>query len=115
MVEIKKQFKRYDTIGEVNNGISETVPNQALTVRQILERYASGTIMPISFEREFSEDLPDLRFMDISELEIMAETNAAVINEHKLKEDKIKMAKIEADKLELEQFRKQKKDDENSR
>lgn len=108
-VIIKSQFRKWESKGEINTGISETIPNQALTVRQILERYASGTVMPISYDLDYSDDLPDIRFMDITELDLLAEENADVIQRHKDKEAKAKQAKLEADKLELEQFRNQQK------
>lgn len=108
-LEIKTQFKVWETKGEVNKGISETIPNQALTVRQILERYASGTLMPVSFNLDYSEDLPDIRFLDITELDILAEENSRVIDEHRAKEAKAKQDKLEADRLELEKFRNQQK------
>lgn len=54
--------------GEHNTQPSQTVPNQALTIREILVRYASGTIPDIMTRDEnYSEDNDDLRGLDISE------------------------------------------------
>jgi hypothetical protein len=57
---------------EVNNEPSETVPDQAMSIRTILERYSRG--LPISGERtpiwqqgDDYNDLPDLRTLDLSE------------------------------------------------
>ena len=57
---------------EVNEGISQTVPDQSLTVREILIKYASGTV-PDIFDNDplYNEDFPDLRGLDISELHEM--------------------------------------------
>lgn len=56
---------------EVNTQISCTVPDQSLSIREILIRYANGTISDISLNNElvYSEDMPDLRGIDISELQ----------------------------------------------
>lgn len=57
------------TTPEVNLMISMTVPDQSLSIREILKRYASGTISDIAHKNViYSEDMPDLRGLDISEL-----------------------------------------------
>ncbi|OPC58832.1 hypothetical protein [Elizabethkingia bruuniana] len=59
-------------VAESNSVKSETVPDQSLTVRQILDKFASGTIGDIGHnDLDYSEDLPDLRGLDITELEAM--------------------------------------------
>ncbi|MDV4044516.1 hypothetical protein CMT37_17010 [Elizabethkingia anophelis] len=60
-----------DLVVESNSGISETAPEQSLTVRQILVKYSAGTLPDIYGEPEYSEDMPDLRGLDISELHEM--------------------------------------------
>ncbi|AXH73894.1 MAG: hypothetical protein [Microviridae sp.] len=69
----KRSFRASPTQGnspfkEKNNGISQTVPDQSYSVREILEKFASGTLPDLTREQTFSEDMPDLRGMDISEL-----------------------------------------------
>ena len=56
---------------EVNTQVSCTVPDQNLSIREILMRYANGTVSDISLNNElvYSEDMPDLRGIDISELQ----------------------------------------------
>lgn len=56
---------------ESNKGKSETVPDQSMTIRDIINKYASGVLPDFSHELEYSEDMPDLRGMDISELHNM--------------------------------------------
>lgn len=63
---------------------SETVPDQSMTVRTILERFASGTLSDIGNAPEYSEDNPDLRGLDISQLHDMrkqARENANALQE----------------------------------
>jgi len=56
---------------EVNTQVSCTVPDQSLSMREILLRYVNGTVSDISLNSElvYSEDMPDLRGIDISELQ----------------------------------------------
>jgi len=56
---------------EVNTQVSCTVPDQSLSIREILIRYTNGTVSDISLNNElvYSEDMPDLRGIDISELQ----------------------------------------------
>lgn len=63
-----KAFPRY---GEENKLPSETVPDQTLSLRTILERYAKG--LPITGNKSEplyygDEDMPDINKMDISEI-----------------------------------------------
>lgn len=72
----KRTFKKVWLSGnsldkEVNTLPSETVPNQALSMREILHRFASGLAPDVQRPTEFSDDMPDLRFFDISELHDM--------------------------------------------
>lgn len=55
-------------ITESNTLPSDTVPDQGMSVREIISKYASGIMPGVSRELEYTEDLPDLRGMDISEL-----------------------------------------------
>jgi hypothetical protein len=62
--------------GEVNNEPSLTVPDQALSIREILRRFSHGIPMdgqqiPIFDENE--NDLPDFRHMDLADREEAAE------------------------------------------
>lgn len=66
--------------GEHNTQRSQTVPNQALTIREILVRYASGTIPDIMTRDEnYSEDNEDLRGLDISEYHDIKNQNTQAI------------------------------------
>lgn len=65
-------YKREKPVGEKVTGPSKTVPNQAMTIREIINRTEKG--LPITGVRvplyNETEDgiMPDLRNMDISEI-----------------------------------------------
>lgn len=77
MKTLKRKFRSSVTAGnstdkEKNTLPSETVPDQGLTVRQIITKYAQGTISDIMIKDvEYSEDMPDLRGLDIATLKEM--------------------------------------------
>lgn len=73
MAKFRTPFTSMDEknpIAEKTIGKSETVPDQSLTVREILKKYASGTLDDIASEAFYNDDddLPDLRGLDITEL-----------------------------------------------
>lgn len=75
MIQFRTPFTSMDEenpVVEINTGISETVPDQTLTVRDILTRFSNGTLEDIvNNNMDFSEDMPDLRGLDIVELQQM--------------------------------------------
>ncbi|ELA8219556.1 hypothetical protein MC916_001782 [Elizabethkingia anophelis] len=61
-------------VAEVVLGVSDTVPDQSLTVREILDKFANGTLGDIAVEKYYNDDDDgfdgaDLRGLDIVELE----------------------------------------------
>lgn len=69
---------------ELNLLPSDTVPDQSMSVRTILERFANGTLGDMGNLPEFSEDNEDLRGLDIStrfDMEKEAKRNAIEIAE----------------------------------
>ena len=66
--------------GELNTQPSMTVPHQALTIREILARYASGTVPDVMTRDEnYSEDNEDLRGIDIAEYHDLKASNSVEI------------------------------------
>ncbi len=70
--------KEHRFIGEVNNLPSETIPDQSMSIRTILDRYSRG--LPISGERipiwqqgDDYNDMPDPRTLDLAERQEFAE------------------------------------------
>lgn len=57
--------------GEVNTGKSMTMPNQAPSMRELLQRHALGIKDNVSFQGQFSGDMPDLRGYEPHELKTM--------------------------------------------
>jgi hypothetical protein len=110
----KSKVRRYrsaltagnDANGETSKLPSMTVPDQSLTVRQILQRFANGTLGDISMNEPFySEDLPDLRGMDMVQLNDMKrEANQDILD-----------IKAELKRREDEKKAKDKKDEEPSK
>lgn len=84
--DLKSFWNKHKCKGEVNNGISQTVPNEALTVREVITRFANGTLPPIAkTERVYSGDMEDIRFLDISEVKSRIEHLKSVQEEGKAK------------------------------
>lgn len=72
--------------GELNNEPSLTVPHQALTIREILARYASGTVPDVMTRDEnYSEDNEDLRGIDIAEYHDLKASNSTEIETLKMR------------------------------
>lgn len=69
------------SVGEINNQPSMTVPDQALSLKEILRRYASGQPLDGMREGWFDDenDLPDLNTLDFADREdLLAEMRAKV-------------------------------------
>lgn len=110
----RKQFQKdyKGSKGEVNKSPSLTVPDDTLSIREIIERYTKGLSAPIMFEKVYSEDNPDIRGLDLVELKELAEENRDIINKH-LENQRLAKEKAEqAEKLEFETWKieKQKKE-----
>lgn len=59
---------------ESNYSPSEAVPDQSLTVRELLRRHGAGTLQDIAHADVFyNEDMPDMRGLDIVEKHRMLE------------------------------------------
>ena len=44
-------------MAEIVRGVSETVPDQFLTVREILDKFTSGTLEEIGNDRYYNDDV----------------------------------------------------------
>lgn len=65
---LRSFFNKPKVVNEIFTKKSQTVPNEALTVREVITKFANGTLPPIGKESlMYSEDMEDTRFMDISE------------------------------------------------
>lgn len=94
------------TIGELNTRPSETTPDMALSINDILTRFTRGTLPPIGLNGgEFSGDNPDIRGLDISQIDEIRSENQALIQEYENKQKAIREAKEKADLAELEELR----------
>lgn len=64
-----------DVVGEVNNLPSETIPDQSLSIKEILMRFSRG--LPIDGQKvpwyDEEDDLPDPKTMDLADRQEFAE------------------------------------------
>lgn len=67
-------------LGEINSLPSATVPDQSLTLRELLTNYTRGNDLPFgkSEPQFFDEDtfVPDIKKMDLVDIQELMETNA---------------------------------------
>lgn len=81
---------------EKNRLPSEAIPDQSLSVRELLRRHTRGTLQDIAHNDIFyNEDMPDMRGLDIVERRQMVDENKELIkktisDEKKKKDDKSK-------------------------
>lgn len=88
--------------GEINNEPSLTVPDQALTPLEILQRFTQGRSVPRSNQLVYTGDheTPDLRSMDLTEIDEMARNTAERIKDGESSINRIKKRRIsEAERL----------------
>lgn len=75
---------------EVNTMPSETVPDQTLSIREILERYARG--LPLDGQRvpiyDEDDEMPDPKHLDLAERQELKEQYAEEIQEIKRRNKK---------------------------
>ena len=71
---------------EMPVGVSKTIPDQTMTLRELLERFARG--LPISGEKfpiyHGEEEMPNLKTMDLSEIADLRADLDAFIEEKKM-------------------------------
>jgi len=76
--------EKFPTVKEMNNLPSMTVPDQSMSMREILSRYASG--LPLGAGRvpiyeDPESDLPDLANMDLADRELYLANAKAELDE----------------------------------
>lgn len=95
------QFK-----GEKNDLPSQTIPNEAMSIREILVRYARG--LPIDGKvplYDEANDLPDPRKLDLAEIQELREQYQAEIAEIKAKQEKYQSEQKRKEEEEKNQFK----------
>lgn len=74
-MKFRTQYTRIPATTENNSSPSQTIPNEAMSIREILVRYARG--LPINGSRvpiyDEENDLPDPRKMDLADWEALRE------------------------------------------
>lgn len=56
---------------EKNTLPSETIPDMAMSIREIMQRFVNGTLDDIQLQGDYTEDLPDVRGLDPVEINSM--------------------------------------------
>lgn len=80
----------FPTIGEINRKPSMTVPDQTMSMREILDRFARGLPLggmktPIFDE---DDDMPDMRTLDLAERQELSEMYAEELDGIRLTREK---------------------------
>lgn len=87
--------------GEVNELPSDTVPDQVLSIQQLLDRHRRGQKVdgytPV-YESDTGIELPDIRSLDLTELEDLKRDVAMVIKEHRKKLKQASDGKVTVEK-----------------
>lgn len=100
-------YSRHEVAGEKNNKPSATVPDQTMSLRELISRYArglpiNGVKIPVYDENPEDDNLPDPATLDLAEREELALQYAEELQElkerHKLKRKAEIDAKAKADK-----------------
>lgn len=78
----------YDRFGvaEANSGKSQTVPDQVMSIKELLKRHQSGLIVH-QYQPIYDEDgyMPDPRSMDLTDVDDLKRKNNEIIRETKEK------------------------------
>lgn len=100
----KKIHECGNSIGEMPQGISKTIPDMSMSIRTIIQRFAQGLTPPISQELMYSEDMPDIRGLDISQLYQMRE-----MAKQNLEDVQIRMRQLEAEAMDKKRVEQEEK------
>lgn len=92
--------------GEVNTKPSLTVPDQTMSIKEILERFARG--LPFQAGKvpiyEGEEEIPDLRTMDLADIQELTESAKENLENQKEKYAKLQKAKAAKKQKEQEEY-----------
>lgn len=102
-------FRSHPTHTERGGGLSSTTPDQAFSIREILENNSIRASVPVYHSHYTGDiDVPDVKAMDLVEIEQAAGDFALSVKSKKEELNAIKKRKSELqDKLEEEKFEKQ--------
>lgn len=102
----KTQWDSVPDPGEVNDEASMTVPDQAMSVQEIMLRFTSGRPVNLNSELMYTDDqlLPDLARMDFVERQELIEANAERIKNLQAQVDEKRAVRLEAARAKREKF-----------
>lgn len=102
------QYDPHPVKGEINTKPSLTIPNEAMSIREILVRYSRG--LPIDTKVPMYEEeqlLPNVKHMDLADLQTLRENVAEEIQQKKTHLDKITKEAQHKKQLEALELKKQ--------
>jgi len=88
-------------VNEIIKTPSETTPDQTLSVREIMSRYANGTLNDLQQELEYNEDDEDYRGLDPVEMYNLSR-QAGEIVQSEIETSKKRKTKADREKLKEE-------------
>lgn len=100
--QFQTQYSRHEVPGEKNNLPSRTVPDQTMSLRELIRRYTqglpiNGAKVPLYDDDPENNDLPDPKKLDLAEREELAlqyaDELAALREKHKLQYEKVQAAR----------------------
>lgn len=103
--------------GEINTRPSKTIPDQTMSLKQLLERFARGIPAVGNASTPIYEgddiDLPDIKKMDLAEIQALKDEVQSQIDEHRkaMNEAHQKDVKEKFEKNERERFKKWQEDE----
>lgn len=70
-MKFNTQFNRKETVAERQNGVIITVPEHTVTMRSLLNRHATGQLLPIGKKGVYNENYPypDIQSMDLIDIQ----------------------------------------------
>lgn len=90
VARVRNPFNYVEYVGEENDEPSMTVPDETMSMREILVRYAKG--LPIDGGRNVyydeNDDLPDIKTLDLAERQQLAEHYKQEIESIKTRREK---------------------------
>lgn len=102
-LNFQTQYNRHKVKGEKTSSISKTIPDQSMSVNEIMRRYTNG--LPISGGKvpmyEGEESMPDLTKMDLADRQALLEAASEEIKDLRQKNTQ---RKIEATKRREQQL-----------
>ncbi|QCS37352.1 hypothetical protein [Tortoise microvirus 90] len=81
---------------EKSGGISQTVPDQSLSLRELVTRQSQGLPIPMKHPIFSDQEIPDLKKLDLAEIQELKEVAASQVNSLRQKLQQAELAERQA-------------------